>query len=401
MTVTIPDIDGIPFRNALIIDNRLDEIEELKNDLEDKGISVISVNNSKDAQNLIKCRPEINFIIIDWYLNEENSMESQVFISNLSDYLFVPIIIYTKQGTIEPKGFIEQKGLERIVRVLDKRDVDGELIFEEMEHWIQENPELKIFLKWSFEVEKNLNQVLWNIYGLETDGLKSLIETIKAGEDVSYMPVEYDLVGIFIKVLLRKLNDTENLFCSISENVKELSEGSESATLDPEKIKMFHMFERYISPPVSEPVWTGDILKKSDDEYFVVVTPACDLCNKNKIDNILLLGATPFGKYRKEKQINSKKVENFINNKKDVNHYLPYIPDCPDGLLCRFDNICSIKLEEAKSKIKNENFNRIATIDSPFIENLIQRMNAYLMRLGVRELGEEEVKKIKQDTKYN
>ena len=398
MTVTIPHIDGIPFRNALIIDNRLDEIEELKDDLKARGISVLSVKNSEDAKNLIKCRPEINFIIIDWYLNEENSMESQLFISDLSDYLFVPIIIYTKQGAIEPKEFIKERKLERIVRVLDKRDIDGDLIFEEMKHWIQENPELKIFLKWSFEVEKNLNQVLWNIYGLETDGLKSLIGTIKADEDVSYMPVEYDLVGIFIKVLLRKLNDTEKLFHSISGNVKELLEEAEFISLDPDKIKMFHMFERYISPPVSEPVWTGDILKKLDDEYFVVVTPACDLCNKNKIDNILLLGATPFGKYRKEKTINSKNADNIINNKKDVYHYLPYVPDCPDGLLCRFDDISSIKIEDAKSEIEKEHFIRIATIDSPFIENLIQRMNAYLMRLGVRELGKEEVKKIKQDT---
>lgn len=401
MTVTIPDIDGIPFRNALIIDNRLDEIKELKDDLKDRGISVISVDNSEDAQNLIKCRPEINFIIIDWYLNEENSMESKLFLSNLSDYLFVPIIIYTKQGTIEPKDFIKERGLERIVRVLDKTDVDGELIFEEMGHWMQENPELKIFLKWSFEVEKNLNHVLWSIYDLETDGLKSLIRTIKADKDGSHMPVEYDLVGLFIKVLLRKLNNTEKLFCSISGNVNELSEEAESITLNPEKIKMFHMFERYISPPVSGPIWTGDILKKSDDEYFVVVTPACDLCIKDKIDNILLLRAIPFGKYRTEKKIKPGKAEPIIKNSKDVLHYLPYILDCPDGLVCRFDNISSIKLKDAKREIENENFIRIATVDSPFIENLIQRMNAYLMRLGVRELGKEEVEKIKLDTNYN
>lgn len=398
MTVTIPNIDGIPFRNALIIDNRLDEIEELKNDLENKGISVISVNNSNDAQKLIKCRPEINFIILDWYLNEENSMESKLFLSDLSNYLFVPIIIYTKQGMIEPKGFIEERGLQRIVRVLDKRDIDGDLIFQEMENWIQENPELKIFLKWSFEVEKNINQVLWNIYGLETDGLKSLIRTIKTDEDVSYMPVEYDLVGIFIKVLLRKLHDTEKLIHSISGNVCELLD--ESAPLDPKKMEIFHTFERYISPPVSGPVWTGDILVTSDDEYFVIVTPTCDLCN-NKIDNVLLLGATPFGKYRIEKSINPQKAENLIKNKTDVSHYLPYVPDCPDGLLCRFDNISYINIEDIKDDITDEKYIRIATIDSPFIENLIQRMNAYLMRLGVRDLGKEEVKMIKQNTNLN
>lgn len=396
MTVTIPHIDGIPFRNALIIDNRQDEIEELKNDLEDRGISVIYVNNSEDAKKLIKHKPEINFIIIDWFLNEEDSMESKLFITNLSDYLFVPIIIYTKQGMIDPTNFVEERDLGRIVRVLDKTDVNGELIFEEMEQWVQENPELKIFLKWSFEVEKNLNQVLWKIYSLETDGLKSLIGTIKADEDASYMPVEYDLVGIFIKVLLRKLHDAEKLLKSISGNVCELLD--ESAPLDPKKMEMFHTFERYISPPVSGPIWTGDILTTSDNEYFVIVTPTCDLCN-NKIDNVLLLGATPFGKYRIEKSINNEKAEVLIKNKTDVSHYLPYVPDCPDGLLCRFDNISYINIKDIKNEIIDEKYIRIATIDSPFIENLIQRMNAYLMRLGVRDLGKEEVKMIKQNTK--
>ena len=59
MTITIPQIDGIPFRNALIIDNKPDEIAELKKDLEDRGISVISVNNSEDAKILIINKPEI------------------------------------------------------------------------------------------------------------------------------------------------------------------------------------------------------------------------------------------------------------------------------------------------------------------------------------------------------
>ena len=40
----------------------------------------------------------------------------------------------------------------------------------------------------------------------------------------------------------------------------------------------------------------------------------------------------------------------------------------------------------------------IEIIDSPFIENLIQRLNAYMMRLGVRDLSDSEIGKAVKDT---
>lgn len=393
-----PAIEGIPLRNALIIENNMADIKKLEDDLKKRGMSVILAENSTKAEKIIKNRPELGIIILDWYLNEEDPFESKLLLDRLRGYVFAPIIIYTKMDTSGPDEFIKERGLERIVRVLGKGDVTGEAIFDEMAGWIKNNPELKIFLRWAYEVEKTLNPVLWIVYDMKVGGLRALLEIMKCkGDDTSCTPTEYDLSNLFLKALTRELNHSKEFFSSLSEEIQKL-QGEGSIEVDREKAKRFHEFERYITPPVSQPIWTGDIIKKSDEEYLVVVTPSCDLSNLGKIDNILLLEAVPFCKYRAEKTPNNGASLAILANKKDSTHYLPYIEECPDGLLCLFDRIISMKIADIIKKIEDRDLERIATIDSPFIENLLQRMNAYLMRLGVRDIGKEEKERILSDT---
>lgn len=131
-----------------------------------------------------------------------------------------------------------------------------------------------------------------------------------------------------------------------------------------------------------------------------MVTPLCDLCQANKIENVLLLKAEPFDEsYRKKENLgNEEKARSYIQNNKEVIHYLPYALDLQTGLLCKFDQISTIKLKLLKERLKNGKMQCIETIDTPFVENLMQRMNAYLMRLGVRDLGKDEIRKILSDT---
>ena len=398
MGAICPAIEGIPFRNALIIENNAEEIKDLESDLEKKGMSIILAESSTKAEEIIKNRPELSIIILDWYLNEEDSMESQLILDKLKEYVFAPIIIYTKLDRSGPETFIKERGLERIVKVLKKAEVNGDAIFDEMNGWISENPELRIFLKWAYEVEKTLNPVLWEVYKMEEGGLRALLDIMKCevGE-ASYIPAEYDLSNLFLKALTRKLNNSKAFFSSLSNEIQKL-QGDGSFKVDREKAEKFHGFERYIKLPVSQPISTGDIIKKGDEDYLVVITPSCDLFNPDKVDNVLLLRAVPFGKYRTKKSPNMDTLRRILDNKKDSTHYLPYIEKCPNGLLCLFDQITSMKIETIKEDIGKGNLKRIATIDSPFIENLLQRMNAYLMRLGVRDIGKEEKERILSDT---
>jgi len=408
---SIPVIDGIPLRSALIIENRLEEIEDLEKDLKARGLHVISVDNSTEAEKILAHLPELDIIVLDWYMNEEDSMESKFLLNKLKEHVFALTIIYTKHEMIGPEEFIKERNLGRIVKVLDKTKLTGDAVFEEITRWIEESPEIRIFLKCAFEVEKTLNPVLWEVYGMEASGLRVLLESMKPDDEASYIRPEHDLTNLFLKALSRKMNRDQNFFRAISDDVKNIvntttttlaphpEDGEKMAAGQGGNAGVFHYFERYIDPPVSEPVWTGDIIKKSEHEFFVVVTPSCDLCHQ-KIDNVILVKTVPFGKYIADMPLSKEKIRNILKYKTPRFHYLPYIEKSSDGLLCFFDHISSMKIDELKKDIENEKLERIATIDSPFIENLIQRMNAYLMRLGVRDIAEGEIERIlsKKDT---
>lgn len=270
MPSNYPCINGIPFRNALIIDNDPEDIAELKHDLTDRGIYVFCEEDLSGAISAVKSRPEIDLVILDWFLNEENSIEAEMIMEELKRNLFVPIVIYTHQGVDHPKEVINQRKLNRIAIALNKADVNGDMVFQKIEEWFEENPELQIFLKWSWEVEKNLGAAQWTIYNLEAGGLKALIEIMKHPEDSSYVPREQDIIELFGKVLKRHLNYNQEFFTSISVNITNLMEGDPVQMDDLKKLKMFHRFERY-KKPLSGTIWTGDILVNQWEEYSLVI----------------------------------------------------------------------------------------------------------------------------------
>lgn len=403
--VSIPEIDGIPLRSALIIENRLDEIESLEKDLKERGLHVVSVDNTTEAEKIIEHLPELDIIVLDWYMNEDDSTESELLLEKMKTHVFALTIIYTKHAMIGPEEFIKERNLGRIVKVLDKTKLTGDAVFDEITKWIEGSPEIRIFLKCAFGVEKTLNPVLWEVYGMEASGLRVLLESMKPDDEASHIRPEHDLTNLFLKALSRKMNCDPIFLRAISDDVKNIvntttttpaphpEDGEKIAATKVGKAGMFHYFERYIYPLVSEPVWTGDIIKKSENEFFVVATPSCDLCH-NTVDNVLLVKTVPFRKYIADMSLLKEKISNILKYKTMRFHYLPYIEKSSDGLLCLFDHISSMKIDELKKDIENGKLERIATIDSPFIENLIQRMNAYLMRLGVRDIGKKEIERI-------
>ena len=393
------EIEGICFRNALLVDNDIEDVRALSEYLEKHGISVLIASNSTDAQIILEKRPEINLIVLDWYLDEEDSMEAKQILSDLKSRNFAPVIIHTHQPLEEPQRFLKDRGLERMAVVLEKSRVGGEDVFQALENWIATNLELKIFLKWSYEVEQKLNDSLWEIHDLDRSGLQYVIETIRA-KNVGYrIPDEYELVSILIKVLSRKLSNSEGFLSSVAASITSMMSSRKPPTTDIlERTKKFQAFERYISPPMAKPMWTGDIIRNKGMEYFIIVTPSCDLSQKGKVGNVVLLKATPFNEYRSEHALTNQASATCINNAKSSTHYLPYVEDCPEGLLCMFDELSSIPIDNLAAGIEGGDYKRLATIDSPYVENLLQRMNTYLMRLGVRDLGEEEVKRIVEAT---
>ena len=403
-------IDGIPFQNALIIDNKPADVKSLEDDLKKKNISVVLTTNSTEAESLLTLRPEFSLVILDWLLDEENDIEARHILKLMKLHTFAPLIIYTDKGREIPDKYVEEEGLKRIAIVLEKATVKGDTVFSEMANWLASNPELRIFLRWAHETRKRLNETLWTIHDLEIGGIRALTELLREPEETAHVPHEQDLVNFFGRVLTRKLGNDDEFLRSIKTDIEKLVEARKNVKVDLDKLKTFHGFERYKTEPRGT-LWTGSILKNQKNQYFVIATPSCDLCHPDKIEKILLIRAESLTDYRKtrflkiEAGMSHNKIDSLTNivkscitNNTDSVHFLPYAVGLPDGLVCRFDRILSVDQNVLKKTLEEGKWHCVQTIDSPFVENLVQRMNAYLMRIGVRDLSKKEVKKIFEDS---
>jgi len=157
-----------------------------------------------------------------------------------------------------------------------------------------------------------------------------------------------------------------------------------------------HPAEVYIMPPVKKDFFTGDILKDKDSgEYFLILTPACDMELRKQGDNsikrnankIILAKLIKFNQVTEireyiNNQSNTKKqkVEEYIKNKKGRYHYLPSFGTQIPGFLIDFQDINRINPKELTS------YDRVASIDEPFLKDIIARFASYYARQGSPDL---------------
>ena len=352
----------------------------------------------------------MNLVVLDWYLNQEDSTDAEVFLDAIRDFTFAPIIIFTAHSRAGVQEFIDGRGLHRIATVLDKADVNGDMVFNALVKWLSDNPELKIFLAWSFEVESKLNDSLWSVYDLDKEGFRYVVDAIQMRQDGSHIPEEYEVTSLLTRVLSRRLGSSAEFRARLKTLLDSLrgTPKGESGSDILLKIAKLRTLELYVEPPVSEPIWTGDVLYSSNGVYHIVVTPVCDLCNPGKIERVTMVKAVPFEAYRlsnlvdegeEARKVEERRAKECVQHRKTSIHHLPYFTNSPGGLVCLFDCVTSEGLDDLLLKIKKGEIARVATIDSPFIEHLVQRMNSYLMRMGIRDLSEVEIRSILKTTK--
>lgn len=174
---------------------------------------------------------------------------------------------------------------------------------------------------------------------------------------------------------------------------------------DSESQGVIHPIEMYIAPPPSFPEYqSGDVIVEDEDGtpvHFVLLTPTCDLVPKAKGKKhaefllrarCLTLETEPeFTKIKTslskgEPVSNSaeKELKGTIgNNRKGQStryFFLPSILNLFPELIVDFQQLTSVSLQEYKPR-------RLATLDSPYSELLVQRMTSFLSRIGVPDLN--------------
>ena len=153
----------------------------------------------------------------------------------------------------------------------------------------------------------------------------------------------------------------------------------------------YHPAEVYIINPINDSIHTGLILKKNDDaQFYIVLTPLCDLAQKKAKKIVLALIEKHDMQYVKDlkKKIKNSKCDSDEKEKAVVDlkallsnthslkyHFLPVVRGI--GGFINFQKITSF----TKSEIET-NFSFIATVTDKFCKEIISRFTHYYSRQG-------------------
>lgn len=241
--------------------------------------------------------------------------------------------------------------------------------------------------------------ILWDIY-------QTGITKIMKGKG----EIEKQLNQIFIKNILPQINSANRnektawvLYADSNPEQTEKSLLRHTVNhliqiLDNDQEK-YYPEEMYISPPINEKIRPGCILKRiTDNKYFIVMNPACDLVERNgncKADRALLVEILELKNIEELKNVYNKntpdqslssKEKNLLkqfrtNNKSLYYHYLPKTQLYHEEAVINFRWIST----HSENELKN-NYQPFIQISPSFLKDIVSRFSSYYARQGQPEL---------------
>ncbi len=297
--------------------------------------------------------PFYDAAIIDLKLSNSNELEGKKLVEEVKGKIRIPIIIYS--GSISQIDDIEETVLlKKKLRTDSLNDILNEII-EIYKTGITR------MLRPSGEIDQILTDIFWN----------------NLSGDLS-MWIEHNNP----KTLLRYV------FTHFQEYMEIDTNGN---------FEEYHPAEIYLSPPIKSHVHTGDLLK-FNDEYYFVLTPACDIIFNykfdskgteipfRKADHMVVAQAKDFDFNSlcadKNGNVNKGKIKDFVTNQLFRYHYLPSFRG-NDGFIIDFQELSTIQFDDA--------INIEATISSVFTKDIISRFSLYFARQGQPTFSQNQI----------
>ena len=347
--------------NDEIIENYNETIKRLARK-GDKIFSMIVAKNFEEAKELIT-NNHIDIAIIDLNLSQDKgsgNAQGNEAIREIKKNHRLPIYVITA----EP-GILDDD-IKEMVTLYKKGVTENLVIFREIYKTLKS--EIVQYFSKNGYLEKIINDFYWN----------HLSKTMK-----SWQKVERNYPTEIEKILSR------HTLASLNE---QLYVTSNAGSFD-----KYHPGEMYIIPPIKKHYHTGDMVEK-DGEKFLIMNPACDIVNKDKMEYYTLakiVKAIDLPKIKKKTDEN--KVLYINDNLKKVNkldryHFLPTFDILDDDYIIDFQDISIVEigvitktvyteyLVEREANIKE--YQKIASIASPFLKDIIARFSAYYARQG-------------------
>ena len=355
-----------PF-NLLLVEDDEREIKVFQDTLEryhaeqDKEVNLIVAKNL--IESLDNLDNSLDGAIIDIRLNRDNDAGNKVLDAILNKFR-IPVVVYTAIPANVPAEYSHRVKVFSRATVL--YDVPLDFLFDMFETGLTN------ILGGRGQIEDAMNRVFW-------DSVIPQLDTWKIHKS--------------------KGKDTEKaLLRFIINHIVELVD---------EETGMYFPEEMYIAPVISSAIKTGCILKKqNEDQYYVILTPACDLalhggnfktdrimvCLIEKVDmNIVQINRTDStlsildsdDEYTRKNK--AQKIEKAKRTLIDLqyNRVVPYFHYLPNTNIFQGGFINFRKIETFKpGEFKKLFGSPIVQISSAFTKDIVARFSSYYARQG-------------------
>lgn len=366
----------------------------------EEELAIIPISTLENLSSVLKSVSTIRCLILDWTFEKEiegfKKPENPLSIL-IETNIYSLIYIYSREALSDNiKEELNNKFGNKI-RYREKNtetDFDNEVsvILKEIKSLEEQNKHMQIPKLWSQTINKSV-QELFGDFEQATD---SWIAQIKDSAKKDGSDGASEVIGVFQNVLSETLIQCPELRSKIDALVS----GDEKVTND--KVAQLYRHIMYLKIHKEMPMTTGDIFKFADDYFGILISPECELSEKElskKESDLAFLMISHcdyknlvekrFKNVRTGRSLTEKEISNYrklFNNGELSIHILPSFPfDETNNKAGMINFRTGFKLF-GKNAIENNRTNY--RLLAPYIHQLRQRFLSSFGRYGVSEYPE-------------
>lgn len=394
--------------NGVIIfaDNRIfEEGKEnglFKRFLENRNLSVLPIDSLQCLESFIKSASIFKACIVDWDFEngagvhtdedfENVSLPSRTPMNILMDNpLYSLVYIYSEKEIPEDeKSRLEERYKDKIKFRAKSEDIEKEYvsIINDIQSFEKKNPHMIVPFLWSQAINQSAQKIFSELESASSYWIKEIRDTANSdGGDATS-----EVIDIFNNLLNEELIQNMTL-----RSVLDSYEGCDAENND-EGIAKLYWRIYYSRIYKGSPIMTGDIFKFDDDKFGILISPECELVEREKKPSkdsydFLLVSNSNSESYKNKMAKNQKEGMKLFNNDVISRHVLISFPFEDDSYnrigVIYFNNALVTK---PKVDIDKNNIIQYRTdykLNAPYIYQLRQRFVAYFGKFGVPAIPE-------------
>ena len=356
--------------------------------------SILPITTIRDLEATVNSVSTIRALLLDWEFKrpkEDDDLPDKNenplnFLRKQKIYSLIYIYSRTKIPDEVKKELADLHGENRVFFVLksSKFDEDSEYkkIRQALIDFDEKNKHMELPFLWSQSINQSVQSIFSELESADPNWIQEIRDTAKndGGEPTS------EVIDIFHNLLNESIIQNKTLRDTLD------NYNCKNKVISEENTAKLYQRIFYTKIANDAPIMTGDIFKFNDNEYGILITPECDLSNKdNDTYELLIIKKDSSHKYQKDKRGKYKKDQNaakqIFNNGVISRHLLISFPFDDNT----YDNIALIEFCSAMyvCKRQEQNGNCIISnrtsykLNSPYIHQLRQRFVAFFGRYGV------------------